>query len=232
MPRYSPDGMQIAFASDRDATGNLEIYVMDLDTGTTRRITNDSERDDVPVFTADGSRLVWQKGPFFCPCSIWTADLESGAMRQVDTGPGNAMFPDMSSRGQTLTFTSDRGGISAIYVQQLNGQTRRQVTSPSSGFADFRSRWSPEDRDFVFLRDDGSNNNDVYTIHQDGTELTQLTSGSRFEEHAQFSPDGGKVLFSVFVDDGSARMHTIRRDGTDERALPAVGVDRGVLRRA
>ena len=220
MPRFSPDGKRIAFASDRDDSGNFEIYVMDLPTGATSRITNDAARDDAPVFTADGAALVWQRGPFFCPCAIWTAAVDGSGERRVDTGPGNAMFPDMSPHGQTLTFTSDRSDVFAIYVQQLNGLGRRQVTAPPGGFDDFRSRWSPTDRDLVFLRDNGTNQNDVYTVHQDGTELTQLTNGPRFEEQAQFSPDGEKVLFSVFPDDGSARMYTIRRDGSGEQALP------------
>jgi TolB protein len=224
MPRFSPDGRRIAFSSNRD--GNFEIYVMELATGATQRVTNDPAWDDVPTFTGDGSRVVWQRtqaAPFECPCSIWTAGLSGGSARQVDTGPGDAMFPDVSPHGQTLTFTSNRSGIAAIYVQQLQGSARRQVTFPPGGFGDFRSRWSPSGRDLVFARDDGTNNNDIYTVHQDGTELTRLTSGPRFEEHAQFSPDGQKVLFSVFADDGSARMHTLRRDGTGEQALPQLG---------
>jgi WD40-like Beta Propeller Repeat len=219
MPRFSPDGRRIAFASDREDR-NFEIYVMDLGSGTTRRVTDDPVRDDVPVFTADGGHLVWQRGPSLCPCSIWTSELDGTGARQADTGPGDALFPDMSPHGETLTFTSVRGGVSAINVQQLDGQARRQVTTPPAGVGDFRSRWSPRGRDLVFMRDDGSNQNDVYTVHQDGTELTQLTSGPRFEEHPQFSPDGEKVIFSVFPPDGSARMHTIRRDGTGEHALP------------
>jgi TolB protein len=221
MPRFSPDGTKIAFASNRD--GNVEIYVMELASGATHRVTNDPGWDDQPVFTADGRHLVWQKtqnAPFACPCSIWTAALDGSGARQVHTGLGNAMFPDMSPHGQTLTFTSDRSGISAIYTQKLSGNARRQVTSPPAGFGDFRSRWSPKANDLVFLRDDGTNFNDIYTVHQDGTELIQLTAGARFEGQAQFSPDGEKVLFSVFANDGGARMHTIRRDGTGEHALP------------
>jgi hypothetical protein len=227
MPRFSPDGRRIAFASDRE-DGSFEIYVLELHSGAATRITRDPAgslvRDDFPVFTADGEHLVWQRGPLLCPCSIWTSKLDGTGARQVETGDGDALFPDMSPHGQTLTFTSIRSGVAAIYVQLLNGQARRQVATPPEGFGDFRSRWSPQGRDLVFMRDDGSNNNDVHTVHQDGSDLMQLTSGSRFDEHAQFSPDGEKVIFSVFEPDGSARMHTIRRDGADERALPRLAL--------
>ena len=232
MPRFSRDGQWIAFASDRD--GNVEIYVMRKDGSDVRRITHDPERDDLPVFTADGARLVWQRGPVFCPCSIWTAAVDGGDEYQVDTGVVNSAFPDMSPNGSTLTFTQ-MGGSFAIFTVQLNGRALKQVTFPPPGSGDFRSRWSPTGNDLVFQRDDGANQNDVYTVHRDGTGLVQLTSGPRFEEHSQFSPDGERVIFGVFAPDGGARLHTIRRDGSDDRALPqltapfADGFDDGVV---
>lgn len=220
VPRFSRDGEWIAFSSDRD--GNLEIYVMRKDGSDVRRITHDPARDDVPVFTADGSRLVWQRGPFFCPCTIWTAAVDGSDQHQVDTGVANSAFPDMSPNGSTLTFT-ELGGSTAIFTVQLNGRALKQVTFPPPGSGDFRSRWSPSGNDLVFQRDDGTNLNDVYTVHRDGTELTQLTSGPRFEEQSQFSPDGKRVIFAVFAPDGGARLHTIRRDGTGDAPLPQQG---------
>lgn len=213
MPRFSRDGERIAFASDRD--GNFEIYVMRKDGSDVHRITNNPELDDLPVFTADGSRLVWQRGPAFCPCSIWTAAVDGSDERPVHTGIANSAFPDMSPNGSTLTFT-EFGGTNAIYTVQLNGRALQQVTFPPAGSGDFRSRWSPSGNDLVFQRDDGVNQNDVYTVHRDGSELVQLTSGPRFEEHSQFAPDGERVIFAVFADDGGARLHTIRRDGTGD----------------
>jgi TolB protein len=45
-PRWSPNGKQIAFVSERD--GNFEIYVMNADGGNVRRLTNNPGVDFYP----------------------------------------------------------------------------------------------------------------------------------------------------------------------------------------
>ncbi len=47
-PVWSPDGIQIAFQSDRD--GNYEIYLMELDGGNQRRLTNNSAGEYWPAW--------------------------------------------------------------------------------------------------------------------------------------------------------------------------------------
>ena len=56
-PRFSPDGKQIAFVSDR--TGNDQIWVSDVDGKSPRQITrNDNARPIQPTWTPDGQYLV------------------------------------------------------------------------------------------------------------------------------------------------------------------------------
>ncbi|OAN48524.1 hypothetical protein A6A03_08050, partial [Chloroflexus islandicus] len=55
--RVSPDGKQIAFASDRD--GNWEIYVMNIDGSNVRRLTNHPATDDAPTWSPDGRQLAF-----------------------------------------------------------------------------------------------------------------------------------------------------------------------------
>jgi Tol biopolymer transport system component len=45
-PRWSPDGSQIVFESNRD--GDSEIYVMDADGGNTVNLTNNTTADISP----------------------------------------------------------------------------------------------------------------------------------------------------------------------------------------
>ena len=50
-PRFSPDGMQLAFSSDR--TGNGDIYVLDFATGRVRRITYGDGADQLDGWSFD-----------------------------------------------------------------------------------------------------------------------------------------------------------------------------------
>jgi TolB protein len=222
LPRYSPDGSRIVFTR-QVAPNDWNIWVMNADGSGERELTSGPGLDGEPVFTADGGRVVFQRTStalFECPCALWIVGVDGSGERRLDTGTGNALLPDVSANGK-VAFTSDRDGAAAIYVGTLRGGPVKRITAGPAAFGDFRPRWSPRGNDLVFMRDDGTNQNDVYRVHLDGTELRQLTSGPRFDEHAQWSPDGTRIVFSVFDGSGGARLHTIdAADGSDERVLP------------
>ena len=51
-PVWSPDGKQIAFASDRN--GNFDLFIMPADGGTAQRLTYHSASEIPSAFTPDG----------------------------------------------------------------------------------------------------------------------------------------------------------------------------------
>jgi Tol biopolymer transport system component len=53
----SPDGSEIAFASDAD--GDFDVYVFTRATGAIRQLTNNAASDGQPVFSPDGSRIAF-----------------------------------------------------------------------------------------------------------------------------------------------------------------------------
>ena len=60
-PSWSPDGRRIAFTSNH--TGNLEIHIMDLDSGQVTQITNSLQETggtaQTPDWSPDGSKIVY-----------------------------------------------------------------------------------------------------------------------------------------------------------------------------
>lgn len=223
LPRFSPDGSRIVFA--RTVAGaDQDIWIMNADGSGERQLTSGPARDDAPVFTHDGEHVVFQRvaAPVTCPCELRIVAIDGSAERVLDTGPGNATNPDISANGK-LAFASDRDGTLSIYTGNLKGGPVKRVTVGPAAFGDFRPRWSPRDNNLVFMRDDGTSLNDVYRVHQDGTDLRRLTTAFRLEEQAQWSPDGTRIVFGVF-DVGppfGSRLHSIdAEDGSDERVLP------------
>ncbi len=56
-PAWSPDGLQIAFVSNRD--GNTEVYVMNADGTNPINLTNHPAADDSPDWSPDGRQIVF-----------------------------------------------------------------------------------------------------------------------------------------------------------------------------
>ena len=89
-PVWSPDGKYLAYSSDQD--GPMAIYIRNVDTGSTRRLT--------APFTGAQAKLAWspdgQKIAFESALdneagsqALYVADVASGQFKQI-FGPGNA----------------------------------------------------------------------------------------------------------------------------------------------
>jgi hypothetical protein len=62
-PRWSPNGKQIIFASDRGvASGkhNYDIWIMGADGSDPRQLTTNGSRDDQPIFSQDGTTVYFR----------------------------------------------------------------------------------------------------------------------------------------------------------------------------
>ncbi len=227
-PRFSPDGSRIVFA--RTVAGiDQDIWIMNADGSAERQLTSGSARDDQPVFTADGEQIVFQRvanaSASPCPCELRIVSVGGAAERVLETGPGNAANPDVSKNGK-VAFISDRDGTRSIYVTNLKGGPVKRVTEGPAAFGDLRPRWSPRGNDLVFMRNElGSLASiDIWTVHQDGSDLRRLTTTDRVEEFPQWSPDGTRILFAVLeaVAPFGGRLHTIdAADGSDDQVCPS-----------
>jgi len=58
-PCWSPDGLKIAFASNREGSGRAEIYIMRTDGSELRKVTNDPGRATEPAWSPDGSKIAF-----------------------------------------------------------------------------------------------------------------------------------------------------------------------------
>lgn len=194
---WSPDGSRIAFAGF--SAGNWDIYTISSTGSDLQRLTDDVARDDRPKWTADG-RIVFQRGPLFCPCEAWIMKPD-GSGESLIPLPGNVVMPEPSPHGQRLAYNSDvAGGGGALWVAHLNGKGARRITDvPPVGIGDFMPRWSPNGNDLAFIRGDSFfSQNDLYVVHADGTDLRRLTeTPGRTESWPAWSSDGSEVLFTA-----------------------------------
>jgi dipeptidyl aminopeptidase/acylaminoacyl peptidase len=58
-PSWSPDGQTLAFSRRKRATGNYDIYTLDLQGHTLRRLTTDPAEDSEPSWSPDGTQIAF-----------------------------------------------------------------------------------------------------------------------------------------------------------------------------
>ncbi len=104
MPRVSPEGTRIAFASNR--SGNWDIYVMPITGGKAIQMTSSAADDLHPSWSPDGSQLVFCRlGEVSGQWELWITDVgNSGVAKFI----GYGLFPEWCPAPGTGTGGADR----------------------------------------------------------------------------------------------------------------------------
>ena len=101
-PDISPDGRHVAFAALSGAVG--DIFIVDVETGELKNVTNDQFGDFAPTYAPDGKSLVYL-ARVSGNDKLFRLDLASGKKTQITFGThddGGAQFID----ADTLVFSS------------------------------------------------------------------------------------------------------------------------------
>ena len=104
-PRFSPDGTQVAFSSNRD--GNYDVYVVAASGGKPRQLTFHSADDSVVGWTPDGRRILFvstrNQGVFPTVATLFEIAVGGGLERPLPTDWGS--WASGSPDGSKLAFT-------------------------------------------------------------------------------------------------------------------------------
>lgn len=140
-PAYSPDGSEIAFISYRTGTG--QVWLMNTDGTNEHQLTFDSvEKDQVPDWSPDGSRLVYAGGVDFGPFDLYVIDADGGGLQQITSTPDDDDFaPTWSPDGTSIAFVSARSDGRFVYIVGGDGTGERLVNGAAG--PQFAPAWQP-----------------------------------------------------------------------------------------
>ncbi|MBI3763275.1 MAG: TolB family protein [Chloroflexi bacterium] len=178
----SPDGMLIAFVSDRDDAAG-EIYLMNADGSNQRRLTDHPGQDDDPTWSPDGRYLAHESlDPAETKGDIYIYDLETGASTLLTRSAPTRynLTPDWSPDGKWIAFDGHdkRAEAWAIYIIHQDGSGLRRVVG-GDDMCD-RPAWSPDSTMLAFAtsRETGDREkSNIWRVNLDGRDLIQVTFG-------------------------------------------------------
>ena len=140
-PSWSPDGRQITFSSNWRI--GHQIYVVDVASGETRRISPMTSGGCEPRFTRDARRVCYvSRGHLRRTSRLVAHDLETGEEEVLVDWPAMNYDPAFSPDGSEIAFASDVSGEFAVYRQRLSdGKAWRVTHGPGAArYPDYRPR--------------------------------------------------------------------------------------------
>jgi dipeptidyl aminopeptidase/acylaminoacyl peptidase len=226
---WSPDGKRLAFLSDAERSGQLQLYTSSLDGRQPQKLTTLTGFLADPAWSPDGKVISFlftenaprAAGPLM-PMTPETGliedkvyeqrltmvDVGSGQVRQVSPADMYVYEYSWSPDSKSFALTAAHGaGDSNWYVAQLytlstNGGDIKSIYKPTLQIA--VPRWSPDGKNIAFISgimsDEGSTGGDIFVIPVTGGMPKNVTPQIKASPSGLHWQSGESILFSEIID--------------------------------
>lgn len=147
-PAWSPDATRIVFMRDVCARAICplldnpnELFVVDVETGTSRRLTSNGYYDGGPSWSPDGDRIVFESED-----GLYLMRPDGSDVRRLTRGAAELYWgPSWSPDGKLIAY----GNPFDIYVVGADGGEPERLTENDG--PDFLPAWSPDGTKIAYL---------------------------------------------------------------------------------
>jgi tricorn protease len=220
-PVWSPDGKQIAFASDR--YGNFDVFIMNAQGGDASRLTFHSTDETPFSFSPDGKSVVFggvrqdtpehRQYPTASQPELYAVGTNGGRVKQILSVPAEAAR--YSADGKTIIYHDKKGGENEwrkyqksaiardIWTYDVASGKHSKVTTHYG--EDRQPVFTNGDKDFYYLSEEGGTFNIYKASLSDPSKKTQITKLKTHPVRFLSASKDGLLAFSY---DGE--LYTVR----------------------
>ena len=202
-PRWSPDGKQIAFISNRDGAAN--IWLIDSRGGEARKLTNSQTALHAPIWSRDGKSLV-------CYSRVLPegkTNLENNLKEALPLCEARTI--DRLLYRQWNRWLGDKRNH--VFLVSVTDGALKDVTPgdddtpPVSLSSHHEFDISPDGREICFVKTNDpilalSTNHDLFTVSLPEGTVEQITSNKALDQQPHYSPDGRYIAYAAMQKPG------------------------------
>jgi Tol biopolymer transport system component len=218
-PSVSPDGLRIAFQSDRD--GNSEIYVMRVDGSDPVNVTGSGASDEHPSWSPDGTKILFTSRRDGSS-DIFVMNADGSDPINLTRSPSSDRTAAWSPDGSRIALSSD----DALYVMNADGSNPVKISYNFYVNAS-EPAWSPDGKRIAYTEHFGPSNRggDIVVMPADGNvegRVHRKLTNSQFADNRwpSWSPDGLHILYTTRRM-GSQEVFVMNADGSEHYNLSA-----------
>lgn len=211
MPVWSPDGKQVAFASDR--YGNFDVYIMPVTGGEAKRITFHSAGEMPYSFSPDGKSILFGAARMDVAANrqfatgsmpeLYSVSINGGRVTQVLTTPAEDV--KYSADGKRLFYQDKKGGENPwrkhhtssitrdIWMYDAGNGSHKKLTSFAG--EDRSPVLADGDKTIYYLSEAGGSFN-IYKMNTDGTNPTSVTNFKTHPVRFLSAANNGTLCFT------------------------------------
>lgn len=171
--------------------GEKEIWVMDFNGRNPEPLVQNGDTNLSPEWTLDGRSIVFTRITTL-HAHLWRSDL-NGKAKQITNFGGNALSPSMLPNGKEMLVSLSKDGNAEIYVIDLNGKVKKQLTKNS--VIDLGPSASPDGKKMCYS---SGNYGDLHLFVMDlaSGKKDRRTRVGKYNDTCAWHPSENFILFS------------------------------------
>jgi Tol biopolymer transport system component len=222
---FSPDGKALIFQSEREPDNPFyQIYVLELTSGDVHRVSPGHGKTTCSFFQPGTERVLFAS-------THLDPDARAKQKTELDfRASGKQRRYSWDYDEQFDLFTARRDGSDFRRLTATPGYDAEAAFSPDGGqivFCSFRHAFPTNKLSAAELKrmeTDPAWFGEIYLMNADGSNPRRLTDWPGYDGGPFFSPDGTRILWRHFNEEGTiADVYTMKTDGSDRRRLTDFG---------